>query len=282
MENKQIPQRYKKLFNVETVDDMWQKLLTEGDPFAGKLRRFFTMIPSSPRCAACYTPFGGVGGALSRIGILATRRSSKNPRFCNVCDAFNSKFPGGAEVVLTMLFVDVRGSTTIAENMNPSEFSRLMNRFYEAAIEVLIHADGFIDKLVGDEVIAFFFPGYAGQEHARKAVEAGQNLLRATGYGSPEGPWVPVGVGINTGPAWVGSIPGTGDSPADFTAFGDNVNVTARLASLAGEGEVLLSEAAARAAQIELEGLESRQLDLKGKSEQVAAWVLRVGDLTPG
>ena len=105
-----------------------------------------------------------------------------------------------------MLFVDVRGSTTIAEKMDTHEFSRLMNRFYEATIDVLVQADAFIEKLVGDEVTALFIPGYAGQEHARKAVEAGQVLLRVTGHGEPGGPWVPVGVGIHTGKAWVGSI----------------------------------------------------------------------------
>ena len=50
-----------------------------------------------------------------------------------------------------------------------------------------------IDKLVGDEVTALFIPGFAGKEHARRAVEAGQALLRVTGHGEPGGPWVPVG-----------------------------------------------------------------------------------------
>ncbi|MCK4901471.1 MAG: adenylate/guanylate cyclase domain-containing protein [Anaerolineales bacterium] len=77
-----------------------------------------------------------------------------------------------------MLFVDVRGSTTIAEKMDTLEFSRLMNRFYEAAINVLVRANALIDKLVGDEVTALFIPGFAGEEHSRKAVQAGQSLLR--------------------------------------------------------------------------------------------------------
>ena len=149
-----------------------------------------------------------------------------------------------------------------------------MNRFYEAAIDVLVQADAFIDKLVGDEVTALFIPGFAGKEHARRAVDAGQALLRVTGHGEPGGPWVPVGVGIHTGTAWVGSIVGASGAGADFTALGDNVNVTARLASKAGAGEVLVSEATCDAARIETEGLEKRELELKGKSELVSVRVL--------
>ena len=132
---------------------------------------------------------------------------------------------------MTMLFADVRGSTSLAEKMSTNEFSKLMNRFYDATIDTLVRADALIDKLVGDEVVAFFVPGYAGKDHARKAVAAGQALLRATGHGEPGGPWVPIGVGIHTGLAWMGSIPGANGAAADFTALGDNVNIAARLTS---------------------------------------------------
>jgi class 3 adenylate cyclase len=256
---------------------MWYKILTGGDPVIRQGRTIHGLIPSNPRCVSCHTPFGGIGGALARIGLYGSRPSAKNPRFCTACEAFNLKYPGGAEVVLTMLFVDVRGSTTIAEKMEAPEFSRLMNRFYEATIHVLVQADAFIDKLVGDEVTALFVPGYAGQEHARRAVEAGQALLRVTGHGEPDGPWIPVGVGIHTGTAWVGSIAGARGAASDFTALGDNVNIAARLASIARQGEVLVSEATSNAAQITTEGLEKRELDLKGKSEPVTVIVLNAG-----
>jgi adenylate cyclase len=209
--------------------------------------------------------------------VQGVHRSSKNPRFCAGCHAFTSQFPGGAEIVLTLLFVDVRGSTTLAEKMDALEFSRLMNRFYEATIAVLVQANAFIDKLVGDEVTALFIPGWAGQEHARRAVEAGQALLRVTGYGEPGAPWVPIGVGIHTGMAWVGSIVGASGAAADFTALGDNVNIAARLASRAGPGEILASEATCTAAGIETGELERRALELKGKSELVTVRVLHAG-----
>jgi adenylate cyclase len=95
-----------------------------------------------------------------------------------------------------------------------------------------------------------------------------------TGHGDPGGPWVPVGVGIHTGTAWVGSIVGASGAAADFTALGDNVNIAARLASKAGQGEVIISENTYNAAQIRTEGLEKRELELKGKSDLVSARVL--------
>jgi adenylate cyclase len=256
---------------------MWYKILTGGDPITSQWRQLHSLIPSNPRCVSCLTPFGGIGGALARVGLYGSRPSVKNPRFCTACEAFNLKYLGGAEIELTMLFVDVRGSTPIAEKMEPAEFSRLMNRFYEAAINVLVRADAFIDRIVGDEVTALFVPGYAGKEHARRAVEAGQALLRVTGHGKPEGPWIPVGVGIHTGTAWVGSIAGASRVASDFTALGDNVNITARLASVARQGEVLVSESTYVAAQIATEELERRKLDLKGKSEPVTVIVLDAG-----
>jgi len=277
MTDQLLPESLQRRLNVRTVDEMWKKNLTEGNVRMRRNRHLYGMLPSNPRCVNCHRPFAGIGGAIMRWVYRGQfQKSPKNPRYCVGCHAFTSQFPGGAEIVLTMVFVDVRGSTTLAENMNDVEFGRLMNRFYEATIKVLVQADAFIDKLVGDEVTALFIPGFAGEEHARRAVRAGQALLRVTGHGEAGGPWVPVGVGIHTGTAWVGSIAGASGAAADFTALGDNVNIAARLASTAGQGEVLASEDACSAARIDVEGLEKRELELKGKSERVSVRVLHV------
>jgi adenylate cyclase len=261
--------------NSNSNDEMWYRILAEGDSSIHNMRSYYGLLPSDPRCVSCHVPFRGVGGTIGRI-FNKTRRSAKNPRYCNACELFMEKHPGGAEIVLTMLFVDVRGSTSLAEKMSATEFSRLMNRFYESTIKVLVHADAIVDKLIGDEVTALFIPGYAGADHARRAVEAGQALLRATGYADPAGAWVPVGVGIHTGVAYIGSIASESGMAADFTALGDNVNITARLASAAGPGEVLASQAACDAAGIDTDALEIRELGLKGKSEAVNVRVLHV------
>lgn len=266
MPEQPLPEKLKRIYKVDSVDEMWRKLLTEGNVRIRRFRPFYSRLPSNPRCVNCHRPFAGIGGALLRV-LQKIHKSDKNPRYCADCHGFTSQFPGGAEIELTMLFVDVRGSTSMAEKMDALKFSRLMNRFYEAAINVLVREDAFIDKLVGDEVTALFIPGYAGEHHARKAVEAGKALLQVTGHGRNRDPWVPVGVGIHTGTAWVGSIVGASGEAADFTALGDNVNIAARLASNAGPGEVILSETTYQAAKMEKEGLKKRQLALKGKSQ---------------
>jgi adenylate cyclase len=125
---------------------------------------------------------------------------------------------------------------------------------------------------VGDEVVALFLPVLAGADHASDAVEAARELLRAAGHGSPDGPWIPLGAGVHTGPAYVGSI---GDTVTDFTALGDSVNVTARLASAAATGEILVSAAAADAASLD-GALERRTLTLRGRVQPLDVHVVKV------
>jgi adenylate cyclase len=128
---------------------------------------------------------------------------------------------------------------------------------------------------VGDEVVGLFLPFLAGQEHARRAVEAAEQLLRATGHGSDEGPWVPLGAGVHTGTAFVGMVGSQGAS--DFTALGDSVNIAAHVASQAATGEILVTEDAASAAAVPAR-FERRHLSLKGHS--VDAMVLTQEALT--
>jgi adenylate cyclase len=164
----------------------------------------------------------------------------------------------------------------MAEGMSPASFGQLMNRFYKAATDVLIRTDAVIDKLVGDEVIGLYLPLFTGPNHARPAVLAAKELLVATGHAEAEGPWLPIGIGVHTGLAFVGTVGGAEGTVTDITALGDNVNVTARLASVAAPGEALISEAAYAAGGVDFGELASRQLELKGKSAPIAARVLQV------
>lgn len=189
---------------------------------------------------------------------------------------FCHKYPGGTELEISMLFVDVRGSTKLAEGMRAAEFSRLMNRFYKKATGALVKTNAFIDKFVGDEVIGLYFPLFAGKNHAGMAIQAAQELLRVTTQADETHQVLPIGVGVHTGVAYVGTVSGTEGSVKDITALGDNVNITARLASRAGAGEALVSEAAYIAAGLDLWNTEQRQLELQGKSEPVSVRVLKL------
>ena len=83
-----------------------------------------------------------------------------NPSFCGLC--LETAPVGGAEIELTMLFADVRGSTSLAEGMGAAEFSDVIQRFFSASTRVLVKTNALIDRLIGDEVIALFIPGFVG------------------------------------------------------------------------------------------------------------------------
>lgn len=187
--------------------------------------------------------------------------------------------PGGAEVDVAVLFADVRGSTSLAERMGSAGFAALLNRFYRVATEVLIAQEAIIDKMIGDEVMALFIPGFCGPEYRRRAAFAGDALLRALGYGADPVPWLPVGVGIHAGLAFVGNVGGAGVT--DFTALGDTVNTAARLQAEAAAGEVVFSESVYEAVADLYPGLDSHLIELRGRDEPLSVRILRPGE-TPG
>ena len=253
-------------------DEFWRDYLTRGASFERRIRRVFAMLPHAPRCHLCAAPFAGPAAPIMKA--IGKRPADMNPHVCQTCFTFLAKHHGGAEIEASFLFADIRGSTTLAERMSPGEFRALVDRFYVTASAVVFANDGAIDKFVGDEVVAMFFPLTSGFEHARHAVEAATALLRATGHADPDGPWVPLGAGVHTGIAWVGAV--GDDTHTEITALGDAVNTTARLASTAAAGEILVTTAAVRASGVELHG-ESRSLSLKGKELETEVQVIRVG-----
>jgi adenylate cyclase len=189
-----------------------------------------------------------------------------------------TKHHGGAEISGAMLFADIRGSTSLAERMSSGDYNALLNRFYTTASGVVFDHDGYVDKFVGDELVALFFPLLSGERYTARAVEAAQALLRATGHADPDGPWVPIGAGVHAGLAWFGAV-GEG-SHVELTAVGDVVNTAARLASAAGPGEVLVSADAAAEAGLD-PGIARRTLDLKGKEFATEVVSLRVSTSSP-
>ena len=253
-------------------DDYWREYLTRGDDLLHFGRRVFTRLPSDPRCRLCTAPFAGPGGRAMRL--IGKRPSDANPNVCTSCQNQLIRHHGGAEVEGTMLFADIRGSTSLAETMTPGAFHEIIEHFYRVASRTVFENDGAIDKFVGDELVAMFYSALSGERHVARAVAAAQALLRATGHGEPSGPWVPVGAGVHTGRVWFGAV---GEAPhVELTALGDPVNTTARLAAAAGAGEVLVSVDAAERAALD-PSLPRRRLQLKGKREPVDVVVLGAG-----
>ena len=242
-------------------------------------RRKFRRIPSPPRCKLCAAPFAGIGGLVLRPA--GYRRSPGNPALCTKClTELRKRGMSGVEIPVTLLFSDIRGSTAMGEGMRPTEFHAFLDHFYRMASDAILAHDGLIDKIVGDEVVALFFGGISGPNHPAAAVAAAVDLAEraARPDATPSGP-IPVGTAVHTGEAFVGAT-GPAGTIEDFTALGDVVNTTARLASAAGAGEVIVSVAAAEAAGSD--SLERRTVEIRGRLEPIDVIVLHATEAETG
>ena len=238
---------------------LWDKVLTDGHASLVRARHAFRYLPSAPRCKLCNNPFGGPAGRL--FAAAGFRPSRKNPNLCErCCDTLPR---GGAEVDIAVLFADVRGSTALGNRRAAADFAALLNRFYSAATQTLLRHDAVIDKLIGDEVMAFFVQGISGTRYRQRAVAAAADLLETVGYGTPEGPWLEVGVAVNAGVAYVGNV---GGAVVDFTALGSPVNVAARMQQHAAGGELLVARGVADELTV---SMRPRTLALRGQERPV-------------
>jgi adenylate cyclase len=249
----------------------WRRVLTGTDPSLPSLRRWWRRLPSPPRCKLCAAPFHGAGGVLTRV--IMHGQSAASPLLCNFCFRKLRDRPGGAEVEISVLFADIRGSTGIAERTTAGEFRRLVQDFYVGAARAIDDNGGVIDKFLGDGAMALFIPVIAGEAHSARAIAAGRAVLAASE--APElvagGVWV--GAGLHTGEAFVGTV-GSSDK-LDFSALGDTVNVAARLGALAGPGELFVSDvtwAAARPTDLEVD---HRRIEVQGRSAPLGVVVVR-------
>jgi adenylate cyclase len=254
--------------SVEVGNVWWFWFTTNAFAVDKRLRHVLRVLPRDPRCKFCNAPFQGIGGMLVRM-LFGKRRSDLNPRYCNLCEIASREFPGGAEVPMSMLFIDVRGSTALSEKMSPTEFRQLINRFYTEATKAIIDEDGLVEKLAGDSVAAFWGAGFAGPDYVARTVKVAKNLLRAM-----ERQNIPVGIGVHSGIAYFGAM-GAAEGLTEISAIGDEVNLAARLASKADKGEIIVSEQALRQAAMDASELESRSLELKGISHPVEVRVMR-------
>jgi len=234
------------------------------------IRAIHGILPGTPRCRQCDAPIAGWAGKA-----LGYRPSTLTPRLCNRCEEMILKNEGSAEVELSLLFADVRGSTSISEQKGTREYMEFIQHFYKASAGVLIDRNALVNRLVGDQAIGMFVPAFAGTDHAAVAIEAALEILRLTGHADPDGPWAPVGIGVHTGSAYVGAV-GSKDGVNEIAVLGNAANLAARLSSKAAEGEVLISEDAAASAGISKRKLEKRRMKLKGITRPVTARVMTV------
>jgi adenylate cyclase len=272
---------------VDSFDSVWYWYLTGDDSveFPDKykkqlkfMRTMAHLFPGAPRCFECNAPLSGIGSKLLGAVLLKPDQfgpSSFSPRLCKSCEVEARKTQGGAEVELSMLFADIRGSTAMAQSISTTEFRQVIQRFYTVISQILVEHNGMVNRLIGDQMVGLFVPHFAGKQHARVAVETALEVQRATGHLDPSGAWVPVGIGVHTGMAYVGVV-GTSDGVNEIAVLGSAANLTARLSSQAADGEVIISEAAARAAGLDLQDSQPHTLQLKGIQESVPVRTVQV------
>jgi adenylate cyclase len=254
--------------NKDNVEQLWHDwFMTDAFAAEKRVHRFLNLLPHEPRCKFCHAPFEGIGSMVVRT-VYGKRRSSLNPNYCSVCEDFAKQFPGGAEVEMSMLFADVRGSTALSEKLTVSEFRGVINKFFIESAKVVAGQDGLLEKLAGDAVAAFWGAGIAGRDYVARTVHTAQKIHKVMVEQQ-----IPVGIGVHAGLAFFGAM-GEANGVINISAIGDEVNTAARIASKAAAGEILVSETALAQAHIAANELESRTLELKGLSKPMTVRVM--------
>jgi adenylate cyclase len=229
-------------------------------------RRLFGLMPSASRCKFCNAPFKGrYGRTFNAIGYTPSR---KNPHICARC--IERAPEGGAIVPVAVLFADVRGYTSICEELEPDEVTDLVQRFYETSSAALLAQEGLLGQIAGDEIEGVFVPGLAGSHYRRKAVEAARSLVRAVRYMESTRGSLEVGIGVASGEEFVGNVAGGGYK--DFAAVGDVTNTAARLTTSARNAQIVVDEETYKAVAPAFPDATREELALKGKRAPVVAY----------
>ena len=182
---------------------------------------------------------------------------------------------GGANQVVTVLFTDVRGFTTISEKLPPEKVVEILNEYFTRVTDVIFDNGGMLDKYLGDGAMAVFGAPISKGNDAANAVRAGieiQRLVLQLNLDSAARKWpeLRVGIGVNTGIVTAGNI----GSPRrlDYTVVGDTVNVAARLMANAAGWQVLISDSTAQALGPEFQIEPLAPLSVKGKSQPISVF----------
>ena len=182
---------------------------------------------------------------------------------------------GGVSQVITILFADIRGFTRISEHAPPEKIVSLLNRYFSAMTEIIFAHGGTLDKYLGDGLMALFGAPTATPDDASNALNAAvamqRRLLGINRELHDEGfPEIGVGMGLHTGEVIVGYI--GSDRRSEYTAIGDTVNTSSRLESNARGGEILISDATAKAAHSRYKLQPRDPIMVKNRQQPVNLW----------
>jgi class 3 adenylate cyclase len=188
-------------------------------------------------------------------------------------DPARARLGSGEEREVTVLFADLSGFTSYSERHAPTEVVELLNAIWTAVVPIVTAEDGLIESFAGDGLLVIFNAIGNQPDHARRAVRAATRLRDAVdAVGIGIGAAVPrFHIGINSGPAFVGSVGAAGRR--SFSAIGDTTNLGSRLLGAAGPGEIVVGEST-WALLRDAQGEALEPLRVKGKRDPVRAWRL--------
>lgn len=185
---------------------------------------------------------------------------------------------GGENRNIAVLFVDIRGFTTMSESLEPEQVVEILNRYLSLTTKAIFDNDGTLDKFVGDATMAVFNAPFDLDDYIFKAVCAAYDIAAGADEIEAEmmerfGKTVGFGVGVNCGPAVVGNI--GCDVRMDYTAIGDTVNTAARLEANAKRGQILISDEVYQAVKDRVEVEPIGEIPLKGKTVGVMVYSVK-------
>lgn len=225
---------------------------TGGGSWTGRIkgvrakRRFWRSLPAPPRCKLCLRPFARAGWRRHAHDWAGT--VGEEPEILPRLLPGHRRAPRRRRGRAVHAVRRCSRLDRYRRGDEPAELLEIAQPLLRGCCRPARRPGGHRRQVRADEVVGLFVPGMAGLDHAARAIDAARSLLVATGHGSTGGSWIPVGVGVHTGVAFVGSVGDRGVT--DFTALGDAVNTAARVASMAGPGETLVTRAAAEAARL--------------------------------
>lgn len=182
---------------------------------------------------------------------------------------------GGEKKVITIFFSDIRGFTPMSEVLSAEEVVHLLNEYFTAMTRIIFKYEGTLDKFMGDAIMAVYGAPIDMPDHAERAVlsaiEMSEKMKELQAKWKMEGKReVNIGIGINTGEAVVGNI--GSNERMEYTAIGDNVNLTQRLESVAEKGQILISSATYEKVKHKINATMLDPIKVKGKAEKVMAY----------
>ena len=190
---------------------------------------------------------------------------------------------GGEQRNVTILFTDIRGFTSMSENMEPERVVSTLNEYFSDMIDIVFKHNGTLDKIIGDELMVLYGAPISGKNDTQRAVETAIDMqlkIKQMNRERKKRKELPilVGAGINNGLVVSGNI-GSRDL-MDYTVIGDTVNVASRLCAHAGPGEIFVSESVYKKTKNKLLYSKLDPINVKGKKNKVPAFLVQTKKLS--